>query len=80
MNFCEVFISLKFQNLKPPIGGNVAQAVSRSPPTARVPSRVSVTPCGFPGGRNGVLVGFLGVSPIFPYYKFYSTVSPHPCH
>ena len=36
--------------------------------------RISVTPCGFRGGRNGVWVGF---SPIFPYHKFHSTISPH---
>ena len=41
-------------------GGLVAQAVRRSPPTAALGSRVrvSVTPCGFRGGRNGVWVGF----------------------
>ena len=40
------------------IGGLVAQAVRRSPPTAGVRVRVSVPPCGFRGGRNGVWVGF----------------------
>ena len=42
--------------------------------------RISVTPCGFRGGRNGVWVGFLGVSPVFPYHKFHSTISPHSSH
>ena len=41
---------------------------------------VSVTPCGFRGGRNGVWVGFLGVSPVFPYHNFHSTISPHSSH
>ena len=36
----------------------MAQAVRRSPPTAGSRVRVSVTPCGFRGGRNGVWVGF----------------------
>ena len=39
--------------------------------------RVSVPPCGFRGGRNGVWVAFHGVSPVFPYHKFHSTISPH---
>ena len=38
--------------------------------------RVSVPLCGFRGGRNGVWVGFLGISPVFPYHKFHSTISP----
>ena len=42
--------------------------------------RVSVTPCGFRGGRNGFWVGFRGVSPVFPYHKFHSTISPHSSH
>ena len=54
----------------------MAQAVRRSPPTAGV----SVTPCGFRGGRNGVLVGFREVSPVFPYHKFHSTISPYSSH
>ena len=41
---------------------------------------VSVTLCGFRGGRNGVWVGFSGVSPVFPYHKFHSTISPRPSH
>ena len=62
--------------------GLVAQAVRRSPPTAALGSRgrVSVTPCGFRGGRNGVWVGFSRVSPVFPYHKFHSTISPHSSH
>ena len=38
--------------------GLVAQAVRHSPPTAGSRVRVSLTPCGFRGGRNGVWVGF----------------------
>ena len=40
--------------------GLVAQVVRHSPPTAALGSRirVSVTPCGFRGGRIGVWVGF----------------------
>ena len=49
---------------------------------ARIPPlgsrvRVSVTPCGFRDGRNGVWVGFSRVTPLFPYHKFHSTISPH---
>ena len=42
------------------VGGLVAQAVRRSPPAPPLASRVrvSVTPCGFRGGRNEVWVGF----------------------
>ena len=47
----------RFKARKRTSGGLVAQAVRRSPPTgSRV--RVSVPPCGFRGGRNGVWVGF----------------------
>ena len=42
--------------------------------------RVSVPPCGFRGGRNGVWVGFHGVSPVFPYHKFHSIISPPSSH
>ena len=42
--------------------------------------RVSVPPCGFRGGRNGVWVGFSRVSPVFLYHKFHSTTSPHSSH
>ena len=35
--------------------------------------RVSVPPCGFRGGRNGV-------SPVFPYHKFHSIISPPSSH
>ena len=39
--------------------------------------RVSVTLCGFRCGRTGTGYVFLGVSPVFPYHKFQSIVSPH---
>ena len=39
--------------------------------------RVSVTPCRFRGGRNGVWVGFCRVSPVFPCHKFDSTIFLH---
>ena len=42
--------------------------------------RVSVPPCGFRGGRNEVWVDYRGVSPVFPYHKFHSTISPHSSH
>ena len=42
--------------------------------------RVSDPPCGFRGGRNRVWVGFSWVSPVFPYHKFHSTISPHSSH
>ena len=58
-------------------GGLMAQAVRHSPPT-RV--RILVTPCGYRGGQNGVWVGFSRVSPIFPYHKFHSTISPYSSH
>ena len=40
---------------------------------------VFVNPCGL-GGRNRVCVGFLGVSLVFPYHKFHSTIFPHSSH
>ena len=58
-------------------GGSVAQAVRRSPLTAVIPVRVSVTPCEFRGERNGVWVGFLWVSPVFLCHKFESTFFSH---
>ena len=72
------------------IGGLVAQAVRRSPPTAGVPVCVSVTPCGFRGGRNGVWVGFSRGFSHFPlpqlsfhhFPTFISSISFHfisPC-
>ena len=51
----------------------------RFPPLgSRLP--VSLTPCGFPGGRKGVWVGFLGVSPSFPlpqisFHRFSTLIS-----
>ena len=41
---------------------------------------ISVTPCGFHGGQNGSGQIFPGVSPIFPYHKFHSIISPHSSH
>ena len=37
---------------------------------------ISVTPCGFHGGRNGVWITFWGFSS-FPYHKFHSTIYLH---
>ena len=43
--------------------------------------RVSVTPCGFRGGRNGVWVGFSRGFSHFPLPQiFHSTISPHSSH
>ena len=57
----------------------------RKPLGARLPLlgsrvRVSVTPCGFRGRRNGVWADFSRVSPVFPYHQFHSTISPHSFH
>ena len=71
------FVTIYF--LRWGIGGLVAQAIRRLPQTVALGSRVrvSVTSCGFRGGRNGIWVGFLGVSPVFPNQKFHSIISPH---
>ena len=42
--------------------------------------RVSVPPCGFRGGRNGVWVGFSRGFSRFPYHQFHSTISPPSSH
>ena len=60
----------------------MAQAVSRSPSTAALGSRVrvSVTPCGFRGGQIGVWVDFLGGFSRFPAKNFHSIISPPSSH
>ena len=60
--------------------GLVAQAVRHSPPTAGSRVRVSLTPCGFRGGRNGVWVGFSrGFSrfllPQISFHHFFTLIS-----
>ena len=57
----------------------VAQAVRCCPLPLEPRVRVSVTPYGL-RGRNRVCVGFLGVSLVFPYHKFHSTIFPHSSH
>ena len=57
-------------------GGLVEQAVSRLPSGVRI----SFTPFRFRGGRNGIWVGFSRDSPVFHFYKFHSTISPHSAH
>ena len=42
--------------------------------------RVSVPPCGFRGGRNGVWVSLSRGFSRFPLPKFHSTISPHSSH
>ena len=69
-------------------GGLVAQAVRRSPPTTGVPSShlgpsmwVSWwTKRGLGRFFTGFGQDFHGVSPVFPYQKFHSTLSPHSSH
>ena len=61
------------------VSDKLARAVRHSPSTAVV-SRVSVTRRVFRGGRNGIWVAFLGVSPVFPYHKFHFTISSHSFH
>ena len=41
---------------------------------------VSITPCQFRGGRNGVCVGFSGFLAFFPCHKFNFNISPHSSH
>ena len=57
----------------------VAQAVRCCPIPLEPRVRVFVDPCGL-GGWNQVCVGFLGVSLVFPYHKFHSTIFPHSSH
>ena len=62
-------------------GGIVAQAVRRSPPTAGVPSsRLGHSMWVSWWTKRGSGQVFLGVSPVFPYHKFHSTISPHSSH
>ena len=48
-------------------------------PPLRSRVRVSVPPC-FVVDETGSGQVFHGVSPVFPYHKFHSTVSPHSSH
>ena len=58
----------------------MAQAVRRSSPIAGVEFTSRSLDMGFRSGRNGVWVGFLQISPVFPCHKFHSTISPHSSH
>ena len=62
-------------------GDSMVQAISRSPPTTRVPGShfghsmwvswwTKRNPCRFS----------FGISPVFLYHKFHSIISPHSCH
>ena len=46
-------------------------------PPLRSRVRVSVTLRGFHDGWKGIRVGFSLLSPVFPYYKFHSSIFPH---
>ena len=65
-------------------GGLVAQAVRRSPPTAGIPSsRLGPSMWVSWWTKRGLDRILSGVSPVFPYHKFHSTISPrssHPFH
>ena len=61
-------------------GGLVAQAVTRSPPTAGGPEFASRSlHVGFVVDETGSGLVFRGVSPVFPYLKFHS-ISPYSSH
>ena len=56
----------------------MAQAVRRSPPTAGVPSsRLGHSMWVSWWMKRGLGRFFSGFSPVFPYHKFHSTISPH---
>ena len=60
--------------------GLMAQVASRSPPTTRVPSSRLSHSMGFVVDSTGSVYVFIGVSPVLPYHKFHSTISPHSFH
>ena len=60
------------------IGGLMAQAVSRSPPTAGVPSSRLGHSMWVSWWTKRGLGRFFTVSPVFPYHKFHSTIFSTP--
>jgi hypothetical protein len=56
------------------LGGAMAQAVSRRPPTAEVRVRSRVSPCGICGGQSGTGTGFS-----LEFFGFPLSVSFHRC-
>ena len=78
-------ISISLKNFEILSSMSILAASWRKRLGARLPPlesrvRVSVTPCGFRGGRNGIWVGFSRGFSRFPYHKFNSTISPHSSH
>ena len=80
------YMSCPFQSSRFKSPNNVRQAASwRKRLGAHLPPlgsrvRVSVTPCGFRGGRNGVWVGFSRGFSRFPLPQISFHFSPHSSH